>query len=94
MSEYLGLLLVQSLMPVEETETSASHPVHGVAFQTRSNPEDCNNVIKDERGLSEILRGDPLIYRTIFRIQVAVTEFTWKILSPLRVLGSVMSSVT
>lgn len=51
-------------------------------------------LLKDERGLSEISRRDPLIYRTIFRIQVAVTEFPWKILSPLRVLGSVMTSVT
>lgn len=51
-------------------------------------------LLKDERGLSEILRGDPLIYRTILWIQVAVTEFPWKILSPLRVLGSVMTSVT
>lgn len=41
-------------------------------------------LLKDERGQSEILRGDPL----------AVTEFPWKILSPLRVLGSVMTSVT
>lgn len=51
-------------------------------------------LLKDERGLSEILRGDLLIYRTTLRIQVAVTEFPWKILSPLRVLGSVMTSVT
>lgn len=25
-------------------------------------------LLKDERGLSEILRGDPLIYRIIFRV--------------------------
>lgn len=47
----LGAFLIweyylQRLMPVDETETSASHPVLGVPFQTRSNPEEFNNVIK------------------------------------------------